>query len=96
MSDIITIERTQLDQYIKITAEKAIAETLNELGIKRTPHKPWVAQNYAVRTMGISLKKLQKAIERGLVRERVDLDKQTHNRFVFRADVQRLLNNPTI
>jgi hypothetical protein len=85
-----------LDQYIRITAEKAIQETLNELGLKRTPHKPWVSQNYAVKVMGISLMRLQQAVERGIVRERVDLKKKTHNRFIFRSDVQRLINNPII
>lgn len=96
MTDIITMERQDLDQYIKITAEKAIAETLNELGIKRRPHKPWVSQNYAVKTMGISIKKLRRAVERGLVKERVDVKKITHNRLVFRPDVQRIINNASV
>jgi hypothetical protein len=96
MTDPITIQRTELDQYIRITAEKAIQDTLNELGIKRTPYMPWVSENYAVKVMGISLKKLKRAVERGVVRDKVDVTKKTHNKFLFRSDVQKLLNNPLL
>jgi hypothetical protein len=94
MSDPITIERTELAQFIRNTADQAIAETLRELGIKRKLFEPWISENQAAKQIG--RKRLQTAILKGLVKSRVDMEKRTHSKFVLKSDIQKLLNNPTL
>jgi hypothetical protein len=93
MTDPVTIERAELAQFIRNTADQAIAETLNELGIKRRAFNPYMSQNQASKLVG--RKRLQTAIKKGLVKwEKPDMDKRTGRVFISRKDVQKLLNNP--
>jgi hypothetical protein len=93
MTDPITIERAELAQFIRNTADQAISETLNELGIKRRAFNPYMSQNQAAKLVG--RKRLQTAMGKGLVEwKKPDMDKRTGRIFVSRKDVQKLLNNP--
>jgi len=96
MSDTITMERAQLDEYIKNTADQAIQTLINELGLKRRPINPWVSKNFAVRKMHVGIGRLEKAIERDVIRTKVDMKKRTHCIFLLKVDVQKLINNPTL
>jgi len=96
MSDPITMERAELDQYIRNTADQAIQTLINELGLKRRPLNPWVSKNFAVKKMHVGIGRLEKAILRGVIRTKVDMEKRTHCIFVLKADVQKLINNPTL
>jgi hypothetical protein len=92
MSDPIIIERSELKNII----DRSIYLTLNELGIKRKPLKPFVSEHHAVKVMGINLARLKDAAERGIVERKLILEKQTHNRFYRRSDIQKLLNDPAL
>jgi hypothetical protein len=92
MTNPIIIEGAELQNMI----DRAIYTTLNELGIKRQPLKPFVSEHYAVKVMGINLARLKGAAERGIVERKLIQEKQTHNRFYRRSDVQKLINDPTL
>ena len=95
MTDPVTIERAELAQFIRNTADQAITETLNELGIKRRAFNPYMSQNQASKLIG--RKRLQTAMEKGLIEwKKPDMDKATGRVYVSRKDVQKLLNNPTL
>jgi hypothetical protein len=95
MTDPVTIERAELAQFIRNTADQAISETLNELGIKRRAFNPYMSQNQAAKLIG--RKRLQTAMERGLVEwKKPDMDKSTGRVYVSRKDVHKLLNNPML
>jgi hypothetical protein len=96
MSKQIKIDLDKLDEHIRNTANQAIMETLDELGIKRKPTDPWVSENYAVRVMEIGRVRLKRAVARGVVKSKTDLNKKTHNKFVLKADVNKLLKNPIL
>lgn len=91
MNDPITIERSDLYDIV----DRAIDQTLVELGIKRKVFNPYMSQNQAAKLIG--RKRLQTAMEKGLVEWRKpDNDKQTGRIYISRKDVQKLLNNPII
>jgi predicted RNA-binding protein Jag len=92
MTDPITLERAELAQFVRNTADQAITETLNELGIKRKPFEPWISENQASKLIG--RKRLQTSIQKGLVKSKVNMEKRTHSKFVLKSDIQKLLNNP--
>ena len=92
--ETITFSRSELDSWIRELSAAAISETLKAQGIKPREYKQWVSCNYAVTKMKVGRKRLDTAILKGLVASKIDIDKQTHCRFVFRADVEKLINNP--
>jgi predicted RNA-binding protein Jag len=95
MTDPITIERAELAQYIRNTADQAIQQTLNELGIKRSAYNPYMSQNQAAKLVG--RKRLEAAMQSGIVDwKKPDMDKRTGRVYVNRKDVQKLLNNPNL
>ena len=96
MTDPITITRADLDQYIRNTADQAINQLIDELGLKRRPIKPFVSEHFAVKTMKVNLARLVRAADKGLVERKLIQGKQTHNRFYRRSDVQKLINDPSL
>lgn len=96
MKDPVIMERADLDQYIRNTADQAINRLIDELGIKKRPIKPFVSEHYAVKVMKINLARLVNAADKGVVERKLIHGKQTHNRFYRRADVQKLINNPSL
>jgi hypothetical protein len=95
MTDPVTIERSALAQFIRDTADQAIAETLNELGIKRRALTPWISQNHASKLIG--RKRLQTAMAKGVVQwKKPDMDKRTGRVYVSKKDVQKILNNNSL
>jgi len=95
MTNQITIEREELAQYIRNTADQAIEQTLRELGIKRSKLSPWMSQNQAAKLVGRG--RLESAIKSGDVRfEKRNPGTKLGRVYVSRNDVQRLLNKPTL
>jgi hypothetical protein len=95
MTDPITIEREELAQYIRNTADQAIEQTLRELGIKRSSVSPWMSQNQAAKLVGRV--RLESAIKSGDVRyEKRNPGSKLGRVFVSKRDVQKLLNKPTL
>jgi len=91
MSDPVTIDRAELAAFIRNTADQAINETLNELGIKRKLYNPWMSQNQAEKLVG--RKRLQTAMLKMLVKWKKDNPDQKLGRvYVCKRDVQKLLN----
>ena len=87
MTDPITIERAELH----IIIDRAIEQTLNELGIKRKDFNPWMSQNQASKIVG--RRRLERAMERGLVEwYKTNMDKRTGRVYINRKDVEKLLN----
>ena len=94
MSDTVTMSRGDLEQFINNTAERAINETLRELGIKRKMLSPWISKAEAGKLIGRG--RLDRAIRRNQVAVDGDLSKRTHNIKVLKKDIQKLLNNPIL
>ena len=95
MSEAITISRSELAQFVKNTADQAINETLDQLGIKRKTFNPYMSQNQASKLVG--RKRLETAMTSGIVEwKKLNMEKKLGRVMVSRKDVQKLLNNPLI
>jgi hypothetical protein len=104
MTDPIIIERADLEAIIfrlvdnvaRNSADQAINRLIDELGLKKKPSKPFVSEHHAVRVMKVNLARLTAAADRGIVERKLVHEKQTHNRFYRRSDVQKLINDPAL
>ncbi|HUX56241.1 MAG TPA: hypothetical protein VMV77_04660 [Bacteroidales bacterium] len=89
MTDPITIERAELH----IIVDRAIEQTLNELGIKRNTFNPYISQRQAAKLVGRG--RLERAMEEGRVEWfKPSMDKSQRRVYVKREDVEKMLNNP--
>ena len=89
MDDPIIIERAELH----IIVDRAIDQTLKELGIKHKIYNPWMSQAEASRLVGFYV--LQRAMREGRVEwNKPSMDKSNSRINIRRKDVEKLLNNP--
>ena len=89
MNDPITIERAELH----IIVDRAIDQTLKELGIKRKTFNPYMSQNQASKLVGRG--RLERAMSEGRVEWfKPAMDKSKGRVYVKREDVEKMLNNP--
>ena len=98
MSETITMTRDELEawgQNIATTAATtAVDLTLIARGLKLRSVEPWIYMHRA--TKFLSRKRIETAMEKGLIRSKVDYTKKTHNTQIFVPDLQKLLNKPII
>lgn len=93
MNDPITIEREELIDIVDRAIDRAIVQTLKELGIKHKTFNPWMSQAEAARLIGFYV--LQRAMKQGLVEWRKpSMDKSNSRIYIRRKDVEKILNNP--
>lgn len=93
MSDLVTIERSELVELIRTVSAKAVMDTLEAVGIKYRTIKPWITQNQASKLVG--RKRLETAMKNGLVEWRkTNPGTKTGRVYILHKDVQKLLNNP--
>lgn len=94
MKDPVIIEREDLLRWGRDIADRAVSDTLTELGIKKKLLRPEMSQNQAEKLVGAS--HLRKAMDSGRVRWRKEQPGTKLGRvFINKQDVQKLLNNPT-
>lgn len=98
MSEIVTIERSELFNLIAETsrnaAELAVNTTLQELGIKAPKESLWISQNKAHKMVGRGT--LERAMREGRVKfKKTDIENPKGRVLVLRSDVIKLIKDPT-
>jgi len=95
MSDIITIERSDLRNFATVFAQ----EILKEMGVKpKNVNQEWISKNQALKLAQkkIGRKKLDTAIAKGIVRKKPGKNNGNPRSPipVNKKDVERLIQNP--
>jgi len=91
MNDPIVIERAELQRIV----DQAITRTLKELGIKPKDINPEVTFNHAVTVLGVSRRRLERAMERGTVEwYKEDMEKPHSRIWIKRKSLNRLITRP--
>jgi hypothetical protein len=96
MKDPVLIERDALLEMGAAIAEQSTRLTLENLGIKPSNYRPWISQNRA-RKMGVSLKRLRKAMfVDGTVEYKKDVTRAKSRYQISLRDIQKLIRQPQL